>query len=331
MLLRTRNEVISLLLLILVLWKQGQADDCSLSISETSLGDDPRHGFSSEVLADVYRCIDDSSVLPPLIVFAPGSISKAKYSFVSTRLAQKGYVVMVLDHPVRFFPWNAPLNFVTPIDFSNAISYAEKQTDFAVDLENIILLGHSYGSTRILLATNEQCNFPFCVRRVGHIPFPTIRGIKVPLHPNVKVALGYGVSTATPGGSVFSRLSNANGFPFFVLNGAGDAVTFRTTIRGEEEGQGTYDRLLPTKIMAILENFDHFSIVDDREEGIAEEDILSTLPRREQIEIVADALTFYIDKALAQNIDNNFCVQLTQRGNEANPTYNIEDCQEEYR
>jgi dienelactone hydrolase len=213
---------------------RGCGDRCALPVSEVSLGVDECDSFRSEVLLDVYQCNvkhsrrgSDDDDLRPLIIFAPGApLPKDKYTLFATGLANKGYVVMVLEHPAIMSGQHETLYFTSPADLANAISYAEAQTDFAVDTDNIIVVGHSFGASSVLFALDKLCHYPFCIRGPVHFaPVPA----PVPLHPGVKAAVAFGFSLFDPRG-VFVHVDNA-GTSLLILNGGGDmSATDKTLV-----------------------------------------------------------------------------------------------------
>lgn len=112
----------------------------------------------------------------------------------------------------------------------NVIAYARSQTDFAVDADQIILLGHSFGTDAVIGALNERCGLPFCVG-------PTPQPITVPLDPGIKVVVLFG-------SSLYQRRTgvddtdrdgdwiddNNNGFDVLIFNGSGDENTFQVDV-----------------------------------------------------------------------------------------------------
>jgi hypothetical protein len=106
----------------------------------------------------------------------------------------------------------------------------------------------------------------------------------------------------------FMPLKNVGDIPVGIINSAGD-INFFATKDGENLTQGTFDQLNPTKIIATIENLDHFSIsetVTNTNLG----DILSTLPRKKQITTLIDAMSFFLKQSLKNNPTNNFCNQI---------------------
>jgi Platelet-activating factor acetylhydrolase, isoform II len=293
-------------------------------VEEISLGIDPRDNAKSEVKIDLYTCnTKRRKKLLPLIVFACGAgVPKDAYGSFAEGLAANGYVVAVIEHLIKLSPAPAApaLNFGNALDMSNVIAYTETQVKagrLKVDLTQIILMGHSFGSGTILNALNQVCGLPFC--KDPNLPIPS--GVTVPLHPGVILGSGFGGGLHDPA-TGFTNLTNVAGIPFGIVNGAGDSISF-TTAAGENITQASFDRLNPTKIIATIENLDHFSIsevVTNTTRG----DILSTLPREKQIAIVVNAMSFLVQKFVRNNHRNKFCKQLGQQG------FAIVGCLEEY-
>lgn len=265
--------------------------------------------ISSEVMADVYTCekSNECNGPPPLVVYAcGGSIDKGSQKLFAEKLTRHGYVVMILDRPFQFpGPPGPVFNFVLPQDFNSAIEYAKSQTDFEVDSDSIALLGHSYGFSVILGAINEQCGMPFC------------NNAFVPLNPSVKAALVFGSSLQAVGGpsdgEFIDGLTN-QGIPIFLLNGAGDSISFSTDVTtGENVSIGTFDRLEAPKILSIISNLDHFSIADkvfNPDQTPFADDVPSTLSRLEQVARVGDIFNFYLKGAFVGKPQIDFCKRL---------------------
>lgn len=122
-------------------------------------------------------------------------------------------------------------------------------------------------------------------------------------------------------------MTNIDNIPFGLVNGAGD-INYLNSVEGENLTTGTFARLNPTKIIATIENLDHFSIseiVTNPTRG----DTLSTLSREEQIDIVVDSMSFITKQMTKSNPTTNFCNQITDRAAEEEG-YAIENCLEEY-
>jgi hypothetical protein len=181
-----------------------------------------------------------------------------------------------------------------------------------------MLMGHSFGGAAVLDAINEQCGPPFC-----------LPGTTAELHSGVVLASNFGFSLFNdirPDLCFVDDLKNVE-VPFAIINGAGDTNSFGIVCEISLT-DATFDRLLPTKVMPIIQNIDHFSILDTipyPRQG----DILSTLPRDEQIGIVVNVMEFWLKKNLKGEPTNNFCNQLSGRGEENG--FIVSDCLEEYR
>lgn len=296
-------------------------------VQEISLGVDPRDVAKATVTVDVYQCANGNLMkkpAQPLVVFAcGGGVPKDAYGSFAEGLSAQGYIVAVIEHLVKLSPFAPAQNFVNAADFQNTIAYAEAQSAaglWNVDLTKIVLMGHSFGGGTILNALNEVCAFPFC--KDPSVPFPS--GVTVPLHPGVVFTAAFGASLNDRSGG-FSSLKNVGGIPFAIINGAGD-INYFLQIKGENLTQGSFDRLLPTKIIATINNLDHFSIseiVTSPNRG----DVMSTLPRQQQIAQVVDAMSFLLKQSLKNNPTENFCNQI---GGRTEAGYTMAACLEQY-
>ena len=112
-----------------------------------------------------------------------------------------------------------------------------------------------------------------------------------------------------------------------LINGAGDINYHFIELAGENLTQGSFDRLNPTKIIATIDNLDHFSI-SKVNTSPTRGDILSTLPLEQQIDTVIDSMSFFLKQMLKGKPTKNFCNQITGRG--AEEGFEMVDCMEEY-
>jgi hypothetical protein len=290
---------------------------------EVNVGTDPRDNAQADVKIDLYQCSKKNKNLPLVVFACGGGVPKEAYATFAEGLSSQGYVVAVIDHPVQFGPFAPPLNFGNAVDVENMIAYAEDQLSqglLNVDMSTIVLMGHSFGSGVVLSALNEECVFP--LYQDPNVQFPS--GVAVPCHPGIVLASAYGASLNDQGG--FSALQNIDDIPYGIINGAGD-INFFSDLAGENLTQGSFDRLLPTKIIAAIENLDHFSISEVITNG-NRGDVLLTLPREQQIDTVVDAMSYFLKKHLKKNPTNNFCNQIDERASEQG--YAMIDCLEEY-
>lgn len=176
-------------------------------------------------------------------------------------------------------------------------------------------------------ALSETCGYPFCVFRLfGFIPIPFV-SVTIPLRPGIKIAIGFGSSLRLPSGNgYFPGADNNNGFPYVIFNGGGDSISFETDPSGQIFGEGTYDRMEPTKYYTVVENLDHFSI-SDRITANRTDD-WSTLPREEQVDVVAQLVLFMLDELLDGDSEEQYCANLQMFADEAG--YNVTRCFEDY-
>jgi hypothetical protein len=259
----------------------------------------------------------------PLVVFAPGGgVPKDAYGSFAEGLSADGYIVAVIEHLVKLNPSAPPQNFVNAVDLQNTIAYAETQLAaglWNVDLTKIVLMGHSFGFGTIMNALNELCAFPFCQNPSTALP----SGVTVPLHPGVVLGAAYGASLSDRADG-FTSLKNVGGIPIGIINGAGD-ISYILSYAGENLTQGSFDRLYPTKIIATINNLDHFSISEivTSPHGSS---VLSTLPRTVQIAHVVDAMSFFLKQSLKNNPTKNFCNQIGDR----TTGYTMAACLEQY-
>ena len=282
---------------------------------EISLGIDERDAFQTEVKVDIYvpppACATDDEKLPKLIVFAcGGSVPKEQYSMLATGLSYRNNaVVMVLDRAINF--GGERFNFASSFDIANAIGYAENQTDIELDTSNVVIMGHSYGVNVLIGALNGVCTPPICM--TTH---------PVPLHPNVKVAALYGASlysVAMQGMKADWVTTDNNNFPLFIINGARDDIAFSNeTTTGEGIDEGTYARLDPTKVVAVVDDLNHFSIANEPNPDGPGSDlpVPDTLSRQDQVDIIVDIMTYWIETSLEgfKGVNHDICQELTIRG-----------------
>jgi hypothetical protein len=318
------NKTIFLLLVSLQLFRAHPTDaGCLVQVTEDIdlLHDYRDSPANTNVLIDIYRCdANQGNSDPPLVVLACGGpLRKAAYNTFARGLAQRNNVVIVIDHPVMI-PYAPPFNFADSYDFANAIQYA-KDAGFPVDANKIVLMGHSFGFGSVLRAINKKCLYPYTCKDPNTV---------VSLDDGVVLTVAFGASLVELYGPnlVWSNMTN-EGLPMAIINGDGDwnyFGDFEGDSYGPTVSQETFNKLKYPKVSAAIHNLDHFSISDLA--MVQSNGIPSTLPREQQIRIVADVTHFWIQKNLDGNPTYNFCSQLSERGGEIG--YVVLDCSEEY-
>ncbi|GFH61278.1 hypothetical protein CTEN210_17754 [Chaetoceros tenuissimus] len=301
---------------------------------EVELGIDHRDSFHSPVFMDIYVCDTKTShryklkkhkkrKVPLIIIICGGILKKEAYETFARGMVEKGYIIAVLDHPVQF--GLSINNFATPVDISNALSYIEdamieyQEADeeynlfSAVDLNKVVLLGHSFGFSTVLNAINEQCTPPFCQF-----------GTKVPFHQGVILTAGFGGSLvmfqSISGESTSYFHDNLNNLdvPAGLFYGDKDKTVMFEFGREKENGLvGMFSRMMPTTVSVVIKGLDHFSIVEEFPEWHPDMNstvsMVSSLPRSDQLVTVVHVLDKWIkDNISRKKATNNFCEALSR-------------------
>lgn len=254
-------------------------EECS--VEEVSLGIDPRDVFLGETTLDIYECGGTATSL--IVVACGGDVEKKEYSLIAEQLASiPGQFVVVVEHLIFLGP--TPSNFVTKLDLSNAVAYAES----AYAVSDVTYFGHSYGGIVVLLALGETCDLPWCVAFPG-------ASENVSLPSKVSKAIGYGVSVVEDG-AVVQGLNNVvpsrnETVPYFGYFGEGDSAAF-SKIGESNYVELTYDTLRDSKTVAVASSLDHYSITNRvlRDNG----DVLAKTSRDSQIAAIAKAVDAFM-------------------------------------
>lgn len=113
----------------------------------------------------------------PLVVFSHGfSLSPIVYSTLVEHYASQGYVVLAPEHNEGFDGsltefWKELID--RPVDISRTIDYAEQLTKSGeplagmIDLDNVAVVGHSYGGYTALAAAGARFDFAAYKTRCG--------------------------------------------------------------------------------------------------------------------------------------------------------------------
>lgn len=110
--------------------------------------------------------VDDAQGPYPLIVLSHGfMLSPAWYHTLAEQYASYGFVVLAPDHPEQFDPtfgdmWRTlidrPADVTRTLDFAEELSAPEGAMAGLIDMENVAVVGHSYGGYTALAAAGAQ-------------------------------------------------------------------------------------------------------------------------------------------------------------------------------
>ena len=265
--------------------------------------------FDATVIADYYVCHSSlrRTISPPLVIFFPGApASKSSYTMFASGLAAKGYVVAVVDHWVSMQagPSVVSMNGCSPFDIYRILAHVNNQDDFAVNSDQVIVMGHSFGGAMGISAASEICLVPFCPP-----------GTTISLPTKVKLLVGYGTSVFAQGlgGAPMTNLGNLvlsrnKTVPVLAMFGQGEKATIETwppENSNVTRFQFTFDQFHSPKLFLIAEGLDHDSIADH---VVSTRNwMLSQLPRETQVQMVVNTFSEWIDATLRGNIDSDMC------------------------
>ena len=244
-----------------------------------------RFGQSGAHLSvDLYTCLDK---LPrkwkslrgrkeskrPLLLFACGAplvsdidgqsvvVGKAAYSQFATKMAKYGYVVAVMEKPVKFLNLNAAI----PDDVKRTMDFVQSEqspVQGVVDMNVTILSGHSFGAATALYTLVGKCNPMFCGQGIemGSNYTDVLRP------PEIKAAVLYGGSVfqVQPGPTsdyLREKLFTNDGIPILLFWGFGDKA-----VHNEWDGElmdiASYEQMTPPKYMLVEDGINHDSIAN---------------------------------------------------------------------
>lgn len=223
----------------------------------------------------------------PLILFSHGSESSRVLSlFLTEHLASRGFIVMAADHPGNNV--DARLNRATdfpvayalrPFDVLRQLDYAAEvlnapggQMEGMIDMEQVGVMGHSFGGWTALSAAGGRVDFPalrafceanpndsVCFLADDEAAVAQARGYdEIPAAPWEAVAderIGAVVALAPWNGPLL-ELSQVTA-PTLIVVGSGDAITLP-----ERDAYDIYDRLPGDRSLMTLELAGHNIFID---------------------------------------------------------------------
>ena len=184
-----------------------------------------------------------------------------KKAIHAVNLAKHGFVVVVVNQWIKLF-FLLDLNAANPFDVGRVIDYMtlpQQQMAYQVNVDNTVVMGHSFGATVALFAASETCVFPFCRRSLWDwLLFR--QGAVVPMPPQVKIIGMYGGHVfAFPFGFTIPYLflknevpSNGKIVPLFAMYGEGDKYAVKESWFGLSRIDITYEQLKAPRLSVVF-------------------------------------------------------------------------------
>lgn len=231
--------------------------------------------------ADVYYPAAASAPLPLALLLQGANVARGQYASYARRIARYGFIVVVPDHATLLGLFPEQQQVLDALAFFRAENVRTgAPLHGRVDVDTLVLLGHSFGGVAALGAVQGTCNFPFCS---GSYTRPAA----------LRAAALYG----TNNGETSSTLAHGE---------VGVAL-----LQGELDGkatpaaaQATYQALsTPPRALITLRGANHYGLCDvDNPSGAAADSSMPTLPQPELVARGADlAATFLRAVALGDD------------------------------
>jgi hypothetical protein len=245
-----------------------------VSTYSTSIGVDP---------ADVYHPVDvaDGQRLPVAFLMQGANVDKTLYSGFARGVASYGFVVVVSNHTNVVFgqvgyyqeEWSTNLaqTWMTLEDTRSGSPLQGR-----IDVDTMVLLGHSYGGAASLFAIGDDCQIPFCMTGVYQRP------------SNLRAAALFGSNTVTPEAQTLEPL--ISGVSPVDLDGVGTALV-NGTLDGAAtpaNARATYDVMSDgPKALISVSGANHYGVTDVQNPvGAKPDPSVQLLPQSTTIETI---------------------------------------------
>jgi dienelactone hydrolase len=227
--------------------------------------------------ADVYHPkptdLDAGTQAFPIAVMLQGAnVDKQHYAALSRAIAGHGFIVVVGNHAGLFGLYAEQQQVVDALAFMRAEhARAESPVYGAVDVDTLVVLGHSFGGVAGLGAVQGTCGAPFCT---GTFVRP----------PELKAA------------ALFGTNNGAMSMPIMTAS-IGVAL-----VQGDKDGKAlpadaktTYDALAAPRALFTIAGANHYGVCDgDNPSGAAAEATAPTLAQADAIRANASAAAWFL-------------------------------------
>jgi dienelactone hydrolase len=204
--------------------------------------------------ADIYfpQTKNTTSQSFPAVLFLPGAlVNKVFYSDFAKKVARKGFIVVVPNHYRTISQANTGGLFAQTSQIKTILEYLKTENTDAdspihhqVNVDKLVLMGHSHGGAVGLTAIENLCRFPFCTQSEFTLPDAVVAGVFYGTHQKNLKTGNY-------------RVTNNNGIPVALISGSEDGVAT------PEEIQNTYTRIedKPNALISI-KGVNHYGLTN---------------------------------------------------------------------
>ncbi|MFN6471928.1 MAG: alpha/beta hydrolase family protein [Nostoc sp. SerVER01] len=237
----------------------------------------PSNGDSADIYYPLIASSNINQIKTPIALFLPGSrVDISQYSQFANIVASYGFTVIVPEH-IRYLP---DFGFTGLLPETSQISHvidfmlAENSNPNSpiagtLDLDKLVLLGHSFGGAVGLTAIDNSCIYPVCEGEFQR--------------PQQLQAAAFFATNTFVGIRKFIPIRN-QGIPIALILGSqdGSSVTPETT-------QTSYDLIQESpKALITIEGANHYGITNiNNPPGARPDPNIPTLPQEKSIETIA--------------------------------------------
>ncbi len=229
--------------------------------------------------ADVYHpdppdLTTGGHAFPIALLLQGANVARQNYQLFATAVASHGFVVVVPDHET--ISMAGPGLFAEPDEIQDVLAHMREQYESpsspvhtALDVDTIVVLGHSYGGACGMNSLRSVCEMPFCI---GTWSRPA----------ELKAGAFWGTNLAVPLVGTVPDIDNA-GLPVILMQGTLDSMATPT------DGRNTYDKIQdPPRAYVEVSGANHYGVCNvNNPPGAEADDVAPFLAQAVAIETIA--------------------------------------------